>query len=887
MHHPPPQPPKWAHRFLCWFLKEELLEEVEGDLEEKFYVQLDKSSLRRAKYNYWYQVFQYLRPFALKKDWAIHLMSYAMLQNYLRVAWRNLLRYKMYSFIKIGGFALGVTACLLIALFIKDELSYDQHYKQVDRIYRLINEDSRPEANEQWTAFQAPIAEVLKSDYPEIEEVGRIIPYDWYNAGSNQFRRDDQTENNYEEGFAYADQAILQILEIPMVYGDPIHALAQPKTIVLSRRKAEKYFPNEDPTGRIVILNEDEDQAYTVGGVMENFPKNSHLQHDFFLTLEGVEFWPGEQTSWCCSNYNAYMLVQAGTDPRQLEKKLLGLRDNYMVPYYKEQGDQGVDQIAQYHRFHLQPIKDIHLKSGDIHDIYAHSDIRFVWLFGVIAVFILLLAAINFINLSTAKSANRAKEVGLRKVVGSYRSDLVRQFLTESVLFSFISFSLGVFLAYAILPFFNDMAGKTLSIPWTEWWLLPSLLASMLIIGLVAGLYPSFYLSGFKPIDVLKGSLSRGSKASGLQGSLVVFQFTISVILIIGAFTVSRQMDFILNKKLGYDKEQVVIFHGTNTLGDKLPAFKSELLKLAEVKGATISNYLPISGAKRDQNQFWKEGKQKIDVAIGAQIWFVDEDYTQTLGMKLLEGRNFSPEMSADSSAIIINQTMAKALGLKNPIGERITNDFMPTFTVIGLVEDFHFESMKGKIEPLSLTLGNGRASTLSVKVDAENMTPLLKSMTALWDDFMPNQAVRFSFMDERYARMYEEVQRTGKIFTGFSILAIVIACLGLFALSAFMVEQRKKEVSIRKVLGASMASLFNLLTVNFLKLILIAFVIAMPIGWYMMKKWLEDYTYHIPITWDVFVIAGGIIFLIAILTISFESIKAALINPIKSLRSE
>lgn len=887
MHHPQPQPPKWANRFLHWFLKKSLLEEVEGDLEEKFYAQLEKSSPARAKYNYWYQVFQYFRPFALKKDWSIHLMSYAMLQNYLRVAWRNLLRYKMYSFIKIGGFALGVAACLLIALFIKDEVSYDQHYSNVDRIYRILNEDSHPEANEQWTAFQAPIAQVLKSDFPEIEQAGRIIPYDWYNAGSNQFRRDDQTTNNYEEGFAYADQAILEILEIPMIYGDPQGALGQPNTIVLSRRKAEKYFPNEDPTGRTVILNEEEDQAYTIGGVMENFPKNSHLQHDFFLTLEGVEFWPGEQASWCCSNYNSYILVRPDTQVKQLEEKLLSLRDNYMVPYYRDQGDQGVDRIAQYHRFHLQPIEDIHLKSNGIYDIYAHSDIRFVWLFGIIAIFILLLAAINFINLSTAKSANRAKEVGLRKVVGSYRSDLIRQFLTESVLFSLISFSLGVLLAFGILPFFNTMAGKTLSIPWTEWWLLPSLLASMLLIGFVAGLYPSFYLSGFKPIDVLKGSLSRGSKASGLQSSLVVFQFTISVILIIGAFTVSRQMDFILNKKLGYDKEQVVIFHGTNTLGEKLPAFKDELLNLAEVKGATISNYLPISGAKRDQNQFWKEGKQKEDIAVGAQIWFVDEDYTQTLGMNLLEGRSFSSEMASDSSAIIINQKMAAQMGLSEPIGKRITNNYMPTFTIIGVVEDFHFESMKGKIEPLSLALGGNQASTLSVKVDTENMTPLLKSMTALWDNFMPNQTVRYSFMDERYAKMYEEVQRTGKIFTGFSLIAIIIACLGLFALSAFMVEQRKKEVSIRKVLGASVASLFNLLTVNFLKLILIAFVIAMPIGWYMMKQWLKDYTYHIPITWDVFVIAGAMIFLIAILTISFESVKAALTNPIKSLRSE
>lgn len=880
-------PPRWAHRFLLWFLKDELVEEVEGDLLEKFEQELDKRSPFRAKLQYCYQVLHYIRPFAVRSNWFSQFMSYAMLQNYLKVAWRNLLRHKMYTFIKIGGFALGIAACLLIALFIQDELGYDNHYEQGDQVYRLINRDDSQGEIMKWTAFQAPIAEVLTKDYPEIEKVARLIPYNWFNAGSNQFRPLSAEENNHETTFAYADPELLDILEIPMVYGSAESALSEPNHIVISRKIADKYFPGKDPVGETVILNEELDRPFKVGGVMENFRTDMHLRHDFLITLEAVEFWPGEQASWCCSNYNTYIRLRQGASPTALEQKLLAIRDNYMVPFFRAQNNQGADEIAKHHTFELQPIQDIHLHSKRIGDYYRHSDIRIVWLFGGIAVLILLLAVINFINLSTAKSANRAKEVGLRKVVGSFRINLIRQFLTESILFSLSAFVLGLVLASTALPFFNSIAGKSLVLPWADWKFYPILTGSLLFIGLLAGLYPSLYLSGFKPIQVLKGSLSQGSKNKQLQGTLVVFQFSISVILIISAFVVSRQMNFILNKELGYEKEQVMVLHGVNTLGEQLPTFKEQLLQLSAVQNATASNYLPVSDAKRDQNEFWKEGKEQEEIGFGAQIWAVDEDYIPTLDIQIAAGRNFSRDIAGDSTAIIINQQMAKKLGFDDPLGKRVTNGFRPPFTIIGVMEDFHFESMKGRITPLCLEFGQEIPASLSVKLKPEQVGTAITELSSVWDAFLPNQTIRYTFLDERFAKMYEGVERTRKIFTGFSLLAIVIACLGLFALSSFMVEQRKKEVSIRKVLGASTANLFQLLTRYFLQLVCIAFIIAMPIGWYLMHKWLEDYTYPVDISWDIFLIAGGATLLIAVLTISFESLKAAINPPIDNLRSE
>ncbi len=881
---PKHKPPKWAIRFFRWYCTDHLAEAVLGDMLELYARRAITSGKWKADMLFVWNVVLFFQPFAIRKrSKSTQTNNLAMFQNNFKIAWRTMARQKMYTFIKIGGFALGLATCIFISLFIRHELSYDKHYKNGETVFRIYNEFRSADGGK-WTSFPAPIAQIIKSEYPEIEKVGRLIPYNWFNAGSNLFRRDDQQENTYEEAFAYADPELLEILEIPLIYGNPVHALANPNTLVISKRKAEKYFPKEDPTGRVIIFNEDKSTPYTIGGVMENFPATSHLQFDFLITLAGKEFWNGEQTSWCCWNYNPYIKVRAGTDPVELEKKLLSIRDTHYMGYLEETGDQSAADVRKNHFFRLQPVSDIHLKSEGIGDIIPHGDLRYVWLFGAVACFILLLACINFINLSTAKSANRAKEVGLRKVVGSHRGYLIRQFLTESILFSFISFTLGVLIVWAALPYFSLLAGKTLTIPWTEWWLYPLLIVSAILIGVLAGIYPSFYLSAFKPIDVLKGSVSRGSRSSKMRSSMVVFQFTTSIVLIIGTFIIYRQMNYILNTKIGYDKEQVLMLQGANTLGDKGITFKNELLKFSEVTSVTLSNYLPVAGTKRDQNGFWKDGKSKEEKSIGAQKWYVDADYINTMGMKLLNGRNFIPEMASDSQAIIINQSMAKALGLKKPVGERIMN--WESYTVIGVVENFHFESMRGEIEPLCFVYGNG-GSIVSIKVNTENMAGVIQSVSKLWDKFMPHQPIRYTFLDQSYERMYEDVQRMGYIFGSFSLLAICVACLGLFALSAFMVEQRNKEISIRLVLGASVNNIFRLLTQNFVKLVLISFVIAVPLGWYMMQTWLEDYAYKIEITWDVFVISGLIAISIALLTISYQSIRAALANPANSLRSE
>ncbi len=570
-----------------------------------------------------------------------------------------MLRQKMYSAIKVGGFALGLATCIIIAVFIRHEMSYDKHYKDSARIYRVYNE-FKAEKLERWTSFPASAASIIKHDFPEVEKSGRLIPYEWFDGGDNLIRRDDQTEDTFEDGFVYADQELLEILEIPMVYGQREHALDKPNTIVISRRIAEKYFPNEDPTGKIFILNEDKTKPFTIGGVMENFATTSHLQYDFLLTLTNVEFWPGEQASWCCWNYNVYLKLKPGADPIALEKKLVSVRDTHYVGYLEKEGNQEAADVKKNHFFRLQPVSDIYLKSGDLYDMGSRGDMRYIWLFGSIAFFILLLACINFINLSTAKSANRAKEVGLRKAVSSIRGYLVRQFLTESILYSFISFVIAVALVALALPSFNLLAGKTITVPWTEWWMIPSLILAAIVVGVIAGIYPSFYLSSFKPIDVLKGSVRLGAKSSALRSSMVVFQFTTSIILIIGTFVINRQMNYILNAKVGFDKDQVVMIQGANTLDKQLYSFKEELLQLSQVKSATISDYLPVGGTKRDQNGFWLEGKKTEDKAVGAQRWNVDKDYLKTMGMKLVEGRNFNPEIASDSQAVIINQSMAK-----------------------------------------------------------------------------------------------------------------------------------------------------------------------------------------------------------------------------------
>ncbi|MCR8561413.1 ABC transporter permease [Mucilaginibacter sp. BJC16-A38] len=810
-----------------------------------------------------------------------------MIKNYLKIALRQLNKQKMYGAIKIGGFALSIAACLLIGLYIKDELSYDKTYPDADRIYRVIEVYTHDGKMERGTDYPAPMAAALKADFPEIEKSARLMPNSlFWGAGSNELRRADQVENTHEEGFTYADQQLLDMLKLPMVYGDRAKALAEPNTMVISKRKADKYFPNQNPVGKVMFLNGDQTKPYRIGGVMENFPTTSHLQYDFMLTLTDKAQWPGEQQTWDASNYPTYVMLKPGANVAQLEKKITADIDkNYILPNLLKSGYKDARTEVNKLSFQLQPIGDVHLKSYNMYDeTNNRGDIRFIWLFGAIAGFILTIACINFINLSTAKSANRAKEVGLRKVVGSTRGGLINQFLAESMLYSVLSFAAGLVLAWAILPYFNILASKTLSMPWLSPSFILIILASALIVGVLAGIYPAFYLSSFKPASVLKGSISTGSKNSVLRNGLVVFQFTTSIILIISTFVIYNQMQYILNKDTGYNKDQVLMLQGTNTLGDNgVKTLKEELLKLSSIKSVSVSDYLPVAGTKRNGNTMFNYGKSKIESGIDTQFWTVDDSYFKTFGIKLLAGSNFSANVQ--NQGVIINQTMAKQLNLKDPVGKSITHG-TDQIRIIGVIKDFNFESLRDPIKALCLSYGISN-SIVSVKINGGNMRSTIAEISSLWKGISPAQPLRYTFMDERFASMYADVQQMGQIFTSFAILAIIIACLGLFALAAFMAEQRSKEIGIRKVLGASVQSITRLLSFDFVKLVALSIVIASPIAWWAMNKWLQDFSYRAPISWWIFAGAGIVAIVIALATVSFQSIKAAIANPIRALKSE
>ncbi|MBO0342020.1 ABC transporter permease [Flagellimonas profundi] len=805
-----------------------------------------------------------------------------MFKNHLNIAWRTIKKDKLFTFIKIGGFAVGIAACLLIALFIRNEVSYDRHYAKKDQIYRVVFQGVLQGEVMKSTHFQLPFADALQSDFPEITKAGKVNTIEIFGAGKRGFRINGEQESTFEENFIIADQEAFDILEINLEHGDASTALTNPKSIVISKSKADKYFPNGNALQQTIFLDNDTSNPYTITGVMKDVPKNSHLDFDFMLPVED------NYGGWTNQNYFTYVLVNPSTNIQELEQKMSSIVEKYIIPAQIKRGrSEAFLDVLRTAEYKLQPITDIYLKSDlKMQDGLKHGDVKFVWLFAAIAIFVLLLAIINFINLSTAKSANRAKEVGLRKTIGAFRNNLVNQFLTESVIFSIISFVLGVVFAWVLLPTFNEIAAKNMVLPWSDWWFAPLLLISALIVGVLAGLYPAFYLSAFRPASVLKGKLSVGSKSGKLRSGLVVFQFTTSVILIIGTLIIYRQMDFIVSKELGYDKERVVVLEGTNILGEKMESFKEQLSSLSQVKNVTSTNYLPVDGGSRNGNTFMVDGKDDGGRGIPAQIWRVDYDYIETLGIQLKKGRSFSKDFASDSvNSIVINTKMASDLGLKDPIGKELDNNSQ-VFTIIGVIEDFHFKSLKEDISALSLVIGKDFGA-VSVKLEKGNPTEALASIEKVWNKNIPNQALNYTFLEQEFAQMHNDVRRMGKIFNSFALFAILVACLGLFALSAFMVEQRRKEISIRRVLGAPFKNIYQLLTIDFLKLILISICIAIPVGWYLMNRWLEDFAYRITVGWETFLMAGFIALGIAVLTISYQSVGAALLKPTKGLRTE
>jgi putative ABC transport system permease protein len=806
-----------------------------------------------------------------------------MIKNYLKIALRNLWRNKAFTGINIFGLSIGIATCLLIVLFIQDELSYDRYNKKADQIVRVVFRGITGGQKIKEANVMPPVAQTLMANFPEVKEATRlqrtgsqIISY-----GNKSFK---------EDAFTFVDSNFFEVFTLPFIKGNAATALMQPNMIVITQAVAHKYFGNEDALGKVLNIK-GAPQGFKISGIIDKVPVNSHFHFDFFVSMENVP--ESRSTSFMTSGFNTYLVLQKGYDYKKLEAKLPMIVDKYIGGQLQQGMGMTIEQFRKAGNdigLYLQPLTDIHLHSDYTNDLEPEGDVRYVYIFGAIALFMLLIACINFMNLSTAGASKRAREVGIRKVLGSMKWGLVRQFLTESILLTAIAFILAMVLVYVTLPFFNSFSGKDLSFHLAaNAWVIPLMVLFVLVTGIFAGSYPAFFLSSFKPVKVLKGKFTSGRGSIGLRSGLVVFQFFISIILIVSTTIVYKQLGYIQNIKLGYDKEQVMILPETWLLGNNQQAFYNKIVQDPRIVNVSISGYLP-AGNSYGNNFFVYPGDNK-DQLVKTLRYDIDYNYISTLGMQMAYGRNFSKDFGTDSSGIILNETTAKAMGWEyDALGKTIsTGDKhgIPTrYHVIGVVKDFHFKSLHELISPLVMILNNG-AGTMIIKVKTKDIAGLLATLKKDWASFSPDGAMSYSFLDDRVNETYNTEHKMGLILGIFAALTIFIACLGLFGLVTFTAEQRTKEIGIRKVLGANVSGIVRLLSKDFLKLVFIAIIISTPLAWWVMNKWLQDFAYRIDISWWMFALAGVVAIGIALFTISFQAIKAAIANPVESLRSE
>jgi putative ABC transport system permease protein len=809
-----------------------------------------------------------------------------MIRNYLRVAWRNLVKNKTFTLLNILGLATGLGCFILIALYVIDELSYDQFHAKADRIYR-VNSDIRFGGSDLKLAVTSdPMGATLKKDFPQVEQFTRI-----YNSnGSKLVKKKNEFIN--ENDVAHVDSTFFDVFSFETVNGNLKTALNEPNTVVLTASAANKYFGSTNVLGQTLETNDNGSTLYKVTGVIKDMPRNSHFHFDFLFSMDNVDYGFGNYLS---HNFQTYIVLTKDADPRAFNKNFDALINTYILPQAKSflqiSSMEEFRKAGNHLQYSLMPLTDIHLHSDRTPELSVNGNIQYVYIFSAVACFILLLACVNFMNLSTARSANRAKEVGIRKVLGTGKKSLITQFLTESTLMVFASLLIAIGLVGISISYFNDISGKQLSF---EQLLEPRYLLFLFLIpfvvGGLAGVYPAFFLSSFKPISVLKSKINSGFSKSYLRSGLVVFQFFVSIILIIGTIVIYRQLNFIQNKKIGFNKDQVLVVNGTSALGTNVDAFKTAVGQMTGVRSAAFTGFLPVAGSARSDNTFSPEAVMTEKNGFNMQVWNVDHDYIPTLGMEMVKGRNFSKEFGGDSSAIILNETAAKFLGEGDPIGKPVYYSDAGgsgniKYTVIGVVKNFNFESLRQHVGPLSMRLGYNKWST-SFKVAAGDVQQLVSNVEKKWKAMAPGMPFSYQFLDESFDSMYRAEQRVGKLAVSFAILAIVIACLGLFGLASYMAEQRTKEIGVRKVLGASVPDIVSMLSKDFIRLVALASVFAFPIAWFCMNKWLEDFAYRVNIGWWIFIVAALIAVLIALFTVSFQAIKAALKNPVRALRT-
>jgi len=804
-----------------------------------------------------------------------------MLKNYLKIALRNISRHKGYTFLNVAGLAIGMAACLVIYFFVRNELSYDTYHQDADRLYRVAIDIQNRADNRLFAQTSAPLAPTLKKDFPQVENAVRL----W--RQNNKLVKYGADKTFYEDNFYVTDPQIFEVFTIPLLKGDSKTALAKPHTLVITAEAAKKYFGAAEPIGKVLKVN---DKPFEITGVMQSLPYKSHLKFNLITSFGTMaqEAWFKEYNlggNWFTTMFYTYIKVKENTNIPALEKQIVNAANPYVGEKLKEFG-------SVYH-YYLQPIQDIHLSSHLNDEAEAPGSAINVYIFTVVAILIILIASLNYINLTTAQSANRAKEVGVRKVIGAARGSLIMQFICESLLLTFLALALAIVMVCFTRPLFEALTGQTyhFDLIFTFRFIL-NLIGLTFLLGLVAALYPALFLSSFRPVAVLKGRLSMGIKGTSLREVLVVCQFTISLMLMVGTIMVYRQLNFMKDQNLGFNQEQMLVLpiRGDVSISSNYEQIKNEFQAHPAIGEVAASGSVPGRDISKYSYSTSLIGEAD-DKSQDMYYLFADFDFLKTYGIGLVAGRPFDKKITTDAkAAFMINEKAVKAFGWATPeeaIGKKLDAGFGREGEITGVYKDFHYQSLQLPIDPLVLAIKPDDFSHLNLRLNTKDLPATMAFVQTKWQELFPNNPYEYFFLDSEFNRQYEADEKTGRTFLVFTSIAICIACLGLFGLATFVARQRTKEIGVRKVLGASVTSIVGLLSKDFVKLILISFVIATPAAYLLIDKWLENFATRISIGWLTFVIAGSAILVIALVTVSFQAIKAALANPVISLRSE
>jgi putative ABC transport system permease protein len=811
-----------------------------------------------------------------------------MLRNYFKIAWRNLMKYKFISFINLFGLTVGLTCCLLITIYIFNELSYDRYNKNAENIYRVTRSFNNADGVVSLTlsTVAPPFGYYFPTDFPEIVKQTRLL-----NNGTTPLKYKDKLISEPEVYFG--DENLFDVFTLKVLEGDPKTALKEPFSVMLSEEAAKKYFGNEDPMNKILRANNQFNVKVT--GVYQKFPANSHLHPNMlvsFNTLKDSTVYGAEnlRTNWGNNSFFTYLLLPEHYDVNRMITRFPDFVDKRM-----DHKDYNGALPSKFTKIGLQKLTDIHLYSHTDYEAEPNGDITRVYIFSIIALFILLIACINYMNLSTARSALRAREIGIRKVIGARKKEIIFQFLSESVLIAWAAIFISLILLYFTLPWLNQLSDQNLSMRiLMKWQVFIPIISAPFIIGILSGIYPALFMSSFQPVKTLKGLLKAGKGNISFRKVLVVTQFGISIVLIITTIIVFQQLQYMQNTSLGYDKEHLVTMPYNNFLNPSYEQFRNELLRNPNIKDVSRSSRIPTGRLLDEMGASTYVGDSSKPIKADIKFVAGDYDFIPTYGVHIVAGRNFSRSYGTDTSNFILNESAVSAIGWKTP-QDAIGKDFkygQYKGKVIGVMGDFHFESLRNKIVPIILcnpptTATDSYFNNLSIKVSGNNVQNTLTLVEDTWRKYLPELPYQFTFLDEKFAELYKSEQRQGTIFTVFACIAIFIACLGLFGLSAFTISQRFKEIGVRRVLGAQVDSIVLLLSKDFLKLVFIASIIAFPIAWYAMTHWLADFAYRVNIQWWVFILAAMLALIVALATVSFHAVKAAVTNPVKSLRME